>query len=177
VTVRRLNGNSDDPESPGAGSSPNVDVRRGVDVGWRMVRLLQASVTSLEESATRVVAAQVAGVVALWTQLDSFESGPPRVLAWTAWAILLCAVASVAPIVAPRRLARVWSRIISQAGALTDEGFSIEDESALVRDLTEGFRAQRQRIQLGLQLSVALGVFGLGLAVLSYALEKAFYAP
>lgn len=142
-----------------------------------MVRLLQASVTSLEESATRVVAAQVAGVVALWTQLDSFESGPPQVIAWTAWAILVCAVASVAPIVAPRRLARVWSRILSRAGALTDEGLAIEDESALVRDLIAGFRAQRERIQLGLQVSIALGVFGLGLAVLSYALEKAFYAP
>jgi hypothetical protein len=46
-------------------------------------------VSSLEDGATRVAAAQVAGLIALWTQLYTFEDGPPEVLAWAAWVIAL----------------------------------------------------------------------------------------
>ena len=43
--------------------------------------LVELSVRSIEDTATRVVAAQVAGLIALWTQLGNFEDGPPEVLA------------------------------------------------------------------------------------------------
>src|SRR5215204_5217780 len=48
------------------------DVGAGMRVGWELLHLLQLSVRSLEDTATRVVAAQVAGLVALWTQLYTF---------------------------------------------------------------------------------------------------------
>jgi len=77
-----------------------------VETAWHVLRFVQESVARLEDGATRVAAAQVAGFVALWTQLTTFERGPPRVLAWIAWAILLGALGSLAPVVTPRRLAR-----------------------------------------------------------------------
>jgi hypothetical protein len=150
---------------------------RALDAGWEMVRLVQASVNSLEETTTRVVAAQVVGIVGLWTQLDTFEDGPPRILAWIAWALLLAAVSSMAPFVAPRRLARFWSRVISDVDAVTQAGLTIDEEAALVRHFTEGFRAQRLRLHQGLRVSIALGTLGLGVAAVAYIIEKAYYAP
>ena len=49
-------------------------------VGWHFLHFMRDSLTSLEEQATRVVAAQIAGLIAIWTQLGSFESGVPRSL-------------------------------------------------------------------------------------------------
>jgi hypothetical protein len=150
---------------------------RALNAGWEMVRLVQASVNSLEETTTRVVAAQVVGVVGLWTQLDNFEDGPPRALAWIAWAILLAAVSSMAPFVAPRRLARFWSRVVADVSAVTQGGLTLDEEATLVRDFTEGFRAQRSRLHRGLRVSIALGTLGLAVAAVAYVIEKAYYAP
>ena len=41
-------------------------------VGWHRLHFMRDSLTSLEEQATRVVAAQIAGLIAIWTQLGSF---------------------------------------------------------------------------------------------------------
>jgi hypothetical protein len=150
---------------------------RAVDAGWELLRLVQAGVNSLEETTTRVVAAQVVGVVGLWTQLDTFEDGPPRVLAWAAWALLLGAVGSMAPFVAPRRLARFWSGMIADVSTVTEAGLTLEEEVALVRDFTEGFRVQRERLHRGLRVSIALGILGLATAAVAYVIEKASYAP
>jgi hypothetical protein len=148
-----------------------------VDAGWELLRLVQASVNSLEETTTRVVAAQVVGVVGLWTQLDTFENGPPRVLAWAAWALLLAAVSSIAPFVAPRRLARFWSTVIADVTTVTQASLTLDQEAALVRDFTDGFRIQRARLHRGLRVSIALGVMGLATAAVAYVIEKAYYAP
>ena len=53
-------------------------------VGWHLLHFMRDSLTSLEEQATRVVAAQIAGLIAIWTQLGSFESGLPSALIWAA---------------------------------------------------------------------------------------------
>jgi hypothetical protein len=66
-----------------------TDTSTSVRIAWEILHLLQLSIRSIEDTATRVVAAQVAGLIALWTQLGNFENGPPEVLAWTAWAILV----------------------------------------------------------------------------------------
>lgn len=41
----------------------------GIRVGLELLHLLRPSVRRLEDTATRVAAAQIAGVVALWTQV------------------------------------------------------------------------------------------------------------
>jgi hypothetical protein len=158
-------------------ASISSDRVRAVNAGWELLRLVQASVNSLEETATRVVAAQVVGVVGLWTQLDTFENGPPRVLAWAAWALLLAAVAAMSPFVAPRRLARFWNRVIADVSAVTAATLTIDEEATLVRDFTDGFRVQRSRLHRGLRVSIALGVLGLATAAVAYIIEKAYYAP
>ncbi len=157
-------------------SSPD-DRIRAVNAGWELLRLIQASVNSLEETTTRVVAAQVVGVVGLWTQLDTFENGPPRVLAWAAWALLLAAVMSMAPFVAPRRLALFWNRVVADATAVTMANLTLDEEAALVRDFTDGFQLQRSRLHRGLRVSISLGVLGLSTAAVAYIVEKAYYAP
>lgn len=138
---------------------------------------MQASVSSLEETTTRVVAAQIVGVVGLWTQLDNFEDGPPRVLAWAAWGLLLAAVGSMAPFVAPRRLARFWGEAIAEVTEVTRGSITLDEEAALVREFTDGFRQQRTLLHRGLRISIALGSAGLATAALAYIIEKAYYAP
>ena len=68
--------------------------RAAVETAWHVLGVVQLSVARLEDGATRVAAAQVAGLIALWTQLSSFENGPPQVLAWIAWAIMVYGLAA-----------------------------------------------------------------------------------
>jgi hypothetical protein len=115
--------------------------------------------------------------VALWTQLYTFESGPPRALAWTAWVFLLSAVTSLAPVVTPRRLARFWTRILPATGNAAERALTFDAELAVVRELIDGFAHQRERMFRGLRISIAVSLAGIVILAAGYVLEKAFYGP
>jgi hypothetical protein len=141
-------------------------------VGWHLLHFMRDSLTSLEEQATRVLAGQIAGFIALWTQLHTFDGGLPRSLAWAAWGLILAALARLAPVVTPRRLARFWSGLPVKDALQGGDHIDCVSEARLIADLTEAAELQMARIRHGLTQSIALSGFGLGLAALSYVIEK-----
>lgn len=148
-----------------------------VRIAWEILHLLQLSVRSIEDTATRVVAAQVAGLIALWTQLGTFENGPPEVLAWTAWAILLGSIIALGLVVTPRRVTRFWNRLSTSSLLVTKQALDEEDELEMIDDLCDALRAQRESLHRMLRASITLGLVALGVAGLAYVVEKGFYAP
>jgi hypothetical protein len=152
------------------------DVAPAVRVAWEMLHLVQLSVRSIEETATRVVAAQVAGLIALWTQLGEFEDGPPEVLAWAAWAVLVVSIVGLGVVVTPRRVSRFWTAL-SDSAPTVESQLDEAGELELIGRLAGHLREQRARIHGLLQLSIALGLAALVVAGLAYVAEKAFYAP
>ncbi len=152
------------------------DLSPAVRVAWEMLHLVQLSVRSIEETATRVVAAQVAGLIALWTQLGEFEDGPPEVLAWAAWAVLVVSIVGLGVVITPRRVNRFWTTLSDSApssGSQIDETTELQ----LIARLADHLREQRTRIQGLLQLSIVFGVAALVVAGLAFIVEKAFYGP
>ena len=108
------------------------DVAAGIRVGWELLHLLQLSVRSVEDTATRVVAAQIAGLVALWTQLHTFEEAVPAVLAWGAWCVLLVSIWLLAIRITPRRLVQFWDRLDTRASVRCDQPLEEADEVEIV---------------------------------------------
>jgi hypothetical protein len=148
--------------------------RRTLLVAWELLEFGRESVASLEDGATRIAAAQVAGLIALWTQLGTFENGPPEVLAWFAWGLLVVSVSLLAPTVTPRRLARFWE------GMLTTDILAIDStakEEEIVRSLSVAMEGHMRRVRRGMAASVVIAVLALAAVALAYVLEKAFYAP
>jgi hypothetical protein len=148
--------------------------RRTLLVAWELLEFGRESVASLEDGATRIAAAQVAGLIALWTQLGTFEDGPPEVLAWLAWGLLVVSVSLLAPTVTPRRLARFWE------GMLTTDILAIDStakEEEIVRSLSVAMEGHMRRVRRGMAASVVIAVLALAAVALAYVLEKAFYAP
>jgi hypothetical protein len=148
--------------------------RRTLLVAWELLEFGRESVASLEDGATRIAAAQVAGLIALWTQLGTFEDGPPEVLAWSAWGLLVVSVSLLAPTVTPRRLARFWE------GMLTTDILAIDStakEEEIVRSLSVAMEGHMRRVRRGMAVSVVIAVLALAAVALAYVLEKAFYAP
>jgi hypothetical protein len=141
-------------------------------VGWHLLQFMRDSLTSLEEQATRIAAGQIAGLIALWTQLHTFEAGPPRSLAWAAWAVLLFAIVRLAPLVTPRRLARFWKGLPVKGALTSGDCIDCDAEARLIVELTEATERQMNRIRSGLNVSIALGCLALGFAALGYVIEK-----
>jgi hypothetical protein len=154
-----------------------TDTSTSVRIAWEILHLLQLSIRSIEDTATRVVAAQVAGLIALWTQLGNFENGPPEVLAWTAWAILVGSILALGVVVTPRRVTRFWNRLATSSLLVTKTALDEEDELEMIADLSDALRAQRESLHRMLRLSIALGLVALAVAGLAYVVEKGFYAP
>jgi hypothetical protein len=148
--------------------------RRTLLVAWELLEFGRESVASLEDGATRIAAAQVAGLIALWTQLGTFENGPPEVLAWLAWGLLVVSVSLLAPTVTPRRLARFWEGMLKTDILAID---STAKEEEIVRSLSVAMEGHMRRVRRGMAVSVVIAVLALAAVALSYALEKAFYAP
>lgn len=153
------------------------EVAAGIRVGWELLHLLQLSVRSLEDTATRVVAAQLAGVIALWTQLYTFEETAPETLAWTAWGVVIVSIALLGMRITPRRLSAFWQRLDASSGSRCDEPLDEEQEAGIVEELSTALRAQRDRLQRAVRTSVGLGIAGLVLTALAYVVDKGFYAP
>ena len=89
---------------------PHMDVT--MRAGWELIKSSRAALLSLEERATRLVPALVAGVVALWTQLGSFDPGAAEILAWIGWALLIVALLNLGLLVMPKRLAQFWDSLV-----------------------------------------------------------------
>jgi hypothetical protein len=152
------------------------DLGPAVRVAWEVLHLVELSVRATEDTATRVVAAQVAGLIALWTQLGQFENGPPEVLAWSAWAVLLVSIVGLGVVVTPRRVNRFWTAL-SNSAPTSQSQLDEAGELELIGNLADLLREQRTKIHGLLQLSIVLGIAALVLAGLAYVAEKAFYAP
>jgi hypothetical protein len=151
--------------------------RAAVETAWHVLKVVQESVARLEDGATRVAAAQVAGFVALWTQLWTFENGPPRVLAWCAWALVFVSIAFLSPVITPRRLGRFWGTILPSAGAAAAGNVSPAQEFDVVRGLIDELDRQYRRMYRALRVSIVFSLGGVAIAALAYIIEKGFYAP
>ena len=151
------------------------DVSAGIRVGWELLHLLQLSVRSLEDTATRVIAAQIAGLIALWTQLYTFEETIPKSLVWAAWVVLILSICVLGLRITPRRLSDFWRRLDQGWGARCDEPLDEPGEAAIVDELTNALRARRDALQRAVRISVFLGLTGLTLAAIAYIVDKALY--
>jgi hypothetical protein len=148
--------------------------RRTILVAWELLEFGRESVASIEDGATRIAAAQVAGLIALWTQLGTFENGPPKVLAWSAWGLLVVSVSLLGPLVTPRRLAEFWQRMLTTDILGID---STAKEEAIIRALSLTMEEHMRRVRRGMRTSVAIAILALAAVALAYVLEKALYPP
>jgi hypothetical protein len=148
-------------------------------VGWELLEISRSSLSNLEESASRVVAAQVAGLIALWTQLYTFEETLPHAFGWAAWSLLVISIGWLGRLVTPRRLARFWERcrIEGRLLKLKSASFDEDEEAQLIQDLGETLSAQIRDLRHGTHVSIVLGLVALGVAAAGYAVDKAFYGP
>lgn len=102
---------------------------------------------ALEETASRVLAAQVAGTIALWSQLNTFEEGPPEVLAWIALFLFIGSICFLGLFLRPRRWVRFWDR------AIPDELFAVrrpvmpEEEATIIDHISTAMRRQRDALE------------------------------
>ena len=141
-------------------------------VGWHLLHFTRDSLTSLEEQATRVLAAQIAGLIAIWSQLHTFDRGLARSLAWAGWVFALAAPVRLAPLVTPKRLGRFWSALPVKDALLRGDHIDSESEARLIVELSETAERQMDRVRPGLAKSIALGLLALGLVALAYVVEK-----
>jgi hypothetical protein len=154
-------------------AEPEQDLTRGLAVAWQLAQFTRAHVTSMEEQATRVVAAQVAGLIALWTQLANFDGDAARVFAWASWVTLILSIMSLGPVVTPRRIARFWERLPLPTRGQAVHPLTAGQEARIVAELAKTTEEQAARIGRGLRISIFLGLLALGLVSLAYVLEKA----
>jgi hypothetical protein len=99
-------------------------------------------------------------VIALWTQLGTFEEGVPKAFAWLAWAALLVSIGILAVRITPRRLSDFWRHLDLSTAAATqalDEG----EEEKIIDELSNAFRSQRDGLQRAVRTSVLIGLTAL----------------
>jgi hypothetical protein len=88
--------------------------------------------------------------------------------------IVIVAVSLLVPLISPRRLGRVWGGLTLLCLLAIDEPVK---EQELINELCETMQSQINRLRRGMTFSIALGLTGLALAAVAFAVEKAFYAP
>lgn len=132
---------------------------------------------ALEETASRVLAAQVVGMIALWSQLYTFEEGPPEVLAWIALFLLIGSIGFLGLFLRPRRLVRFWDRAIPDDLFAVKRAVMPEEEAATIEHISTAMRRQRDALERGIQVSIPLGVLALCLVAIAYAVDKRWYSP
>ena len=93
---------------------------------------------ALEETASRVLAAQVAGTIALWTQLHTFEEGPPEVMAWLALLFFTGSISFLGLFLRPRKLVRFWDRAIPDELFAVARSVTPEEEATIVEHISDG---------------------------------------
>jgi hypothetical protein len=170
---RRLDALISDLGSARAGPVAQADMNNTMRAAWELVGALRASLVSLEERATRVVPAEIAALIALWTQLYAFEPGSSQILGWAAWAVLIVAILVVATLVMPSRLARFWDSLVPPEVVLADlRPLRPEEEAAIAANLSASLHAQIDRLRHGLRLTVSLSACALVLAAVAYVIDK-----
>lgn len=135
---------------------------------WDFAHLLSAHLASLETRAAILIPAQVAALIALWTQLYTFEETILRTFVWIAWAALILALVGAAWLITPGRLQRtsiVAYGVPARPGA---------DSEEMVRELCASVQERVRLLHVGLRVSIGLTILSLGLIVLAYVLDKAF---
>jgi hypothetical protein len=154
-----------------------TQIRGRARVGWELVRLLQESLVTLEATASRVLAAQVAGTIALWTQLYTFEDGPPEVMAWIALIAFVASISFLGVFLRPRRIVRFWDRAIPDELFAVKRPVGLDEEADVIRHISSSMRHQRDLLERGIRVSVPLGIAALCLLLIAYAIEKRWYPP
>jgi hypothetical protein len=148
--------------------------RHTLDVAWRLIDLSRENVRTLEDAATRIGASQLVGLIALWTQLYTFNETVPAVLAWAALATLILSVLFLATVIMPRQLAKFWDSLCTRDVLSEERSLAFEDERDLVRDLRASLDAQTRRLRRGIRVSIALASVALLAVVAGYAIEKKY---
>ena len=135
---------------------------------WEFVHFLSAHLASLETRAAILIPAQVAAVIALWTQFYTFEETLLHVLVWIAWAALILALVEAAWLVTPGRMHKtsiVGYGLQARAGV---------DREEVVREVCSIVQQRVRVLHTGLRISVGLTLVSLALVILAYALDKVF---
>jgi hypothetical protein len=158
------------PTPPDAGPSHVSSTEHAEQQGWEFVHFLSSHVESLETRAAIIVPTQLAGVIALWTQLYTFEETVPHALAWAAWALLIVGLIVAAWITTPGRIRR------DSVVAYGLESRPTTNRDELVGEICGILHARVHVLHLGVRTSVGISIFALALVVLAYALDKTFYS-
>jgi len=135
---------------------------------WEFVHFLSAHLASLETRAAILIPAQVAALIALWTQLYTFEETILRTFVWIAWAALILALVGAAWLITPGRSQR--TSIVAYGLHARPEA----DSEQIVRELFAGVQERVRLLHVGLRVSIGLTILAVGLIVLAYVLDKAF---
>src|SRR3954453_1378491 len=125
---------------------------------WEYVHFLGAHAASLETRAAIVVPAQIAGLIAVWTQLFTFEETLPHTFAWVAWGLLAVGVIVSGWLVTPIRLrdgSVITSGFPGSAGAVSRE--------VAIREICDLLQKRVGRLHAGLH-------FFFGISVLAFFL-------
>lgn len=155
------------------GDSRRSSDARSVDVSWQLLAFYRESLRTLEENAMRVAAAQIVGLIALWTQLYTFNELVPAILAWTALILLVVSVFFLARLVTPRRLTKFWESVPTPDVLTGDGELPLEEEAEIVRRLTVSMREQMESLRHGLRRGIAIALIALTAALIGYVIEKA----
>jgi hypothetical protein len=154
--------------------SEHADLTPTMRVAWELVAALRASLLSLEERATRIVPAEVAGLIALWTQLGNFDSPRAIVVAWLAWGMLIAGILVLGTLIMPSRLDRFWDGLVPPEIVLSDLGpCAPEREAAIAAHMSTALHGQIDRLRRGFRFAVWIGCAALVLIAIAYVLEKA----
>lgn len=139
--------------------------------GWEFVHFLGAHLASLETRAAILIPAQVAALIALWSQFFTFEEALPHTLAWVAWGFLALALFGAGWLVTPERL---------RPGALVGYGLTgghSDEREAILAEVCELVQRRVRLLHTGLRASVSLTLIAFAIVVLAYGIDKAFLAP
>lgn len=155
--------------TPVAPSHPDSN-EYSIEERWDFVHFLGSHIESMETRAAIIVPAQLAGAIALWTQLYTFEETIPRTLAWIAWAALIVGLSVAAWITTPGRIRR--DSVIGQGL----RAHPSTNREALVGEICGILHARLRVLNVGMRLSIGISMLALALVVLAYALDKIFYS-
>jgi hypothetical protein len=152
-----------------------TQVRGRTRVGWELARLLQETLVSLEQTASRVLAAEVAGAIALWTQLYTFEEDVPEAIGWIALLTFIVSICVLGLFIRPRRIIRFWDRALPDEYFAAAKAVTPEEECRIVEHVCTTMRSQRDTLEHGIRVSIPLGVAALFIALIGYIVDKLWY--
>src|SRR5262245_8607825 len=151
----------------------HADLGQTMSVAWQLIASLRSTLRSLEERATRIIPAEIAGLVALWTQLYAFDPGVPKAMAWAAWGTLLLALLLLAKLVVPSRRARFWDTLVPPEVVLSDpRALSPEAAATIANEVSRSLHVQIDRLRRGFRTTAALSTLALTLTAVAYIIDK-----